>query len=174
MHKSPTLKQNITKFILVLLIFIGFLLALDPRVTGIAIHEWLTIAGAAAIVLHLLLSWNWIADFTRRFFRKFSGRVRLNYILNWLFFIDGVLVMLTGVMISEVVLLTLGIQAARNSLWRQLYTFTAYLSLFLLALHLALNWNWVINFISRNILKPIAILRPKKAAAVPETNEVQS
>jgi hypothetical protein len=165
MDQSPGSKKNITKFILDLLMFIGFLLALDPRVTGIALHEWLTIAGTAAIVLHFLLNWNWIASLTRKFFQKTTIRARLNYIINWLFFIDGVLVMLTGVMISEVALPLLGLQTARNFQWRQLHSLTADWSLILLALHLGLNWDWVTGFISRHILRPLAGKRRNKVEA---------
>jgi len=153
--------KNMTKFLVDLAIFIGFLLALDPRMTGIDIHEWLTIAGVAAIILHLLLNWNWIAGITSRFFRKVAIKSRLNYILNWLFFVDGVLVMLSGVMISQVVLPLIGLQASQAFTWRQLHSVTANLSLILLGLHLALNWDWVISVVSGYILKPIFILKEK-------------
>ena len=173
MSKLPDFKQNIIKFIVDLAIFIGFLLALDPRTTGIAIHEWLTIAGTMAIILHLLLNWNWIAGLTRRFFRKVAAKSRINCILNWLFFIDGVLVMLTGIMISEVVLPLFGIQAPRGSIWRQLHSLTADLSLFILGLHLALNWTWVVSIIERYIIHPITKDRPRKRIE-PEPREVQA
>jgi hypothetical protein len=174
MQKKSSLNLNLTKFILDLLIFIGFLLGLDPRLTGIGLHEWLTIAGCAAIVLHLLLSWKWIADLTRRFFRKTSTRNRLNYILNWLLFIAGVLVMLTGLLISEVALPQIGLSAsARHFTWRQLHSLTADLSLILLALHLALNWGWVVTILKRYIYQPIANLRNRKTV-VPAADEVQS
>jgi hypothetical protein len=173
MNKYPGFRQNITKLILDLLIFIGFLLALDPRVTGIAIHEWLAIAGSAAVILHLLLNWNWIPGLTRRMFRKVALKPRLNYILNWLFFIDGVLVMLTGIMISEVVLPLLGLQVVRDSGWRQLHSLTADLSLFILALHLALNWDWVVKVTKCYMLQPIASLG-RKREVVPVRNEVRS
>jgi hypothetical protein len=172
MNRTPAFKQNITKFILDVLIFVGFLLALDPRVTGIAIHEWLTIAGTAAILLHFLLNWNWISGLTRHFLRKSSTKTRLNYILNWLFFIDGVLVMLTGVMISEVVLPQLGLQAARNMQWRQLHSLTADWSLILLGLHLALNWDWVVHVVKRYILRLSPGVRLEDER-IPTADEVQ-
>jgi hypothetical protein len=162
MDNHPAFKQNLTKFLLDVLIFAGFLLALDPRVTGIPIHEWLTIAGTAAIILHFLLNWNWIAGLTRRFVRRASFKARLNYILNWLFFIDGVLVMLSGVLISEVVLPLLGLQAMRNMQWRQIHSLTADLSLILLGLHLALNWDWVVHVFKRFILQPLANKRTRR------------
>jgi hypothetical protein len=172
MDISPSFKQNISKFIVDIVIFIGFLLALDPRVTGNAIHEWLAVIGATIIALHLLLNWSWISGLTRGFFRKVTFRSRLIYILNWLFFIDGVLVMLTGIMISEVVLPALGIQMQQGGIWRQLHNLTANIALFILALHLALNWDWVVDVIKRYVVYPITHLFQKKAAE-PASKEVQ-
>jgi hypothetical protein len=169
MEKNNSARKNLVKLILDVAAFIGFLLALDPRSTGIAIHEWLTIAGTAAIVLHLLLNWNWIVGITRNFFRKSTTKTRLNYILNWLFFIDGVVVMLSGIMISEVVLPAFGIRLPEGSAWRQWHSLSADLSLFILALHTALNWDWIVCVVKRYLLRP----RGKKQAN-PEPGEVQA
>ena len=65
MRNNKHIRDNLIKLILDILVFIGFLLSLDPRLTGIAIHEWITIAGTAAIILHLLLNWNWIVGLTK-------------------------------------------------------------------------------------------------------------
>ena len=169
MKKDHSLRTNITKLILDVAAFLGFLLALDPRATGIAIHEWLTIGGTAVIVLHLLLNWNWIAGVTRKFFKKVSVKPRINYILNWLFFIDGVVVMLTGIMISEVVLPAFGIRPPEGGAWRQLHTLSADLSIFILALHTALHWDWIVSISKRSVFKP----RLKKQVE-PQPGEVQA
>ena len=169
MEKNHGLRTNLLKLILDVLAFIGFLLALDPEATGISVHEWLTIAGTAAIVLHLLLNWNWITGITRKFFQKMTAKTRLNYILNWLFFIDGVLVMLSGIMISEVVLPAFGIRLPEGGAWRQWHSLSADLSLVILALHTALNWDWIVCVVKRYLVRP----RGKKQVD-PELGEVQA
>ena len=64
-------------------IFIGFLVAMAPRFSGLAVHEWLGIAFAAAIVTHLLLHWDWIVSVTARIFNKaLQQKQRINYALN--------------------------------------------------------------------------------------------
>ena len=73
------------KILIDLLIFAGFLVAWDPRSTGIAIHEWLTIGGIAALVIHLLLSWSWIVEIGARFFGVLPPRTRFNYITEFAF-----------------------------------------------------------------------------------------
>src|SRR4051812_24151582 len=85
-------------------IFLAFLVAMAPHFSGIAVHEWLSIAFGAAIVTHLLLHWQWIAEVTRRFFGKAQWSARANYVLNALLFVDVTVVIFTGLMISESVL----------------------------------------------------------------------
>ncbi len=143
------------KLILDLFIFIGFLVAMDPRSSGIAIHEWLTLGAFVTIMVHLLLSWDWIVQVTGRLFGGTSARSRLNYILNWLLFIDGILIMLSGIMISEHAIPALGISLPINFTWRRLHDMSANISLLLLGLHTALHWSWIVTTFQKLIIQPI-------------------
>jgi len=175
MKTTKGLKQNLIKLGLDLVTFCAFLALLEPRLTGIDVHEWLALAGAAAIVVHLLLNWSWIAAITRRFFGGASWRARLNYVLNWLLFIDGTLVMLTGLMISRVVLPAFGIQLGEDHFWRSLHSLTADGSLFILGAHVALHWDWIIGVFKRLVVQPFARLRPAKpVTVVEERKELQA
>jgi cytochrome b len=154
-----------------IVIFVAFLLSLDPRSTGHAVHEWLGIALIAAIVTHLLLHWKWIVQVTTRFFRRLSMQARLNYILNALFFVDFVIVVFTGLMISETALPALGIQIARDMSLRRLHSQAADLLVLILGLHAAIHWKIIFNAIRRRIFRPVAGLfrkSPPDLAAVPE------
>lgn len=155
MNKSKFLSRNATKLLVDTLAFIGFLIVIDPRSTGIAIHEWLSLAGIGAILIHLLLNWNWIVEMTRRFFKKIAGRSRLSYILNAVLFIDMALMMFTGIMISQVAIPSLGITLPQSFAWRALHSTTADLFVPLLGVHLALHWSWLVNTIKRYVLQPI-------------------
>lgn len=128
-----------------LAIFLAFLVAMDPRSTGIAVHEWLSIAFAAAIITHLILHWSWLVGITRRLFGRITSEARLNYILNWLFFVDMTIIMLTGILISESVLPTVGLSASHSFAWRRLHDLSANLALPILGLHVALHWRWIVN-----------------------------
>jgi len=128
---------------------------MDPRPSWCAVHEWLTTAALAALVLHLLLNWEWIVQITRRFIGKVNAQSRINYILNWSLFVDGTVIMLSGFMISESLLPFLGISLPRNFAWRSLHDLSANLFLVLLGLHTALHWNWIVESFKRYILQPI-------------------
>ncbi len=150
-----TRSQTKTKLVIDVILFIAFLIAMDPRSSGISIHEWLATSLLAVVIIHLLLSWDWIVQITRRFFGKTNNQSRLNYILNWLLFIDGAVIMLSGFMISQAVLPSLGISLPRDFAWRGLHNLSANLFLLLLGLHTALHWNWVIETFKRYLFQPI-------------------
>lgn len=141
-----------------ILIFVVFLIAMDPHTSGLAIHEWLTLAVMAAMVVHLLLSWDWISEITRRFFGKLGGQNRINYILNWLLFIDGTLIMISGIMISEVAMPLMGFQLPLGFAWRRLHDMSANIALLLLGIHTALHWSWIVNTFNKYLIQPVVRL----------------
>ncbi len=157
---TKTNGQTKTKLAIDVLLFGAFLIAMDPRSSGIPVHEWLATSLLAVLTVHLLLSWDWIVQITRRFIGKINAQSRLNYILNWLLFIDGTVIMLSGFMISEAVLPLFGIQLPRNFAWRGLHEFSTNLFLVLLGLHTALHWGWVVNAFKRYVFQPLGRLLP--------------
>lgn len=127
------------------LIFLAFLLATAPQLTGLAIHEWLSLAFGAAIISHLLLHWSWIVQVTRRFFGKLSWSARLNYLLNSLLFIAFTLIIVTGLLISEVALPFLGLSLTRDRLWLNIHHTASDAAVLLIGLHVALHWRWIVS-----------------------------
>jgi len=164
-------RQSAIKLILDLTAFIGFLVVLDQRLTGNAIHEWLAVAVTAVVIVHLLLNWKWIVEITRRLFRKIPWRSRIHYILDWLLYIDLVLIMLSGLMISETVLPRLGIHLARSAFWSRLHSWLTDLIIFILGMHVALHWAWITNVVKQHIFRPIAGLRLRKNAHPKQESE---
>src|SRR5579872_5915534 len=69
--------------------------------TGMILHEWLGLAMVGMIVVHLLLSWTWIASTTRRLIIGSSGRSRINYLLNLCLFACMTVVVYSGILISQ-------------------------------------------------------------------------
>lgn len=155
---TPRRKSNPTRTNLFLdaAIFVAFLLALDPRLTGIPLHEWLSLAAGAAVVAHLLLHWEWIVQITRRFFGRTTAAARLNYLVDALFFVALALIMASGLMISESILPLLGLTAPASAFWRILHSAAADWALVLVAVHTALHWKWIVNATRRYVLRPIA------------------
>ena len=147
-----------TNFLIDIALFVAFLVVLEPHLTGMTINEWLGIAFGAAIVTHLVLHWKWLVATTKRFFSRLPGSTRLNYVLNALFFINMTVLIFTGLMISESALPALGIQLGQGGGFQRLHTLTADWALYLLALHVALHWRWIVSTTNRTVVQPL--LRP--------------
>lgn len=153
---NKQLKRTATDLIVDSAIFMSFLVAAAPRFSGLPIHEWLGIAFGAAIIVHLLLHWSWIVGITKRFFGKVQGQARLNYVLNALLFIDVTVIVVTGLLISEVALPLFGVRFPRDGMWQWLHSFTSDIGVFLIGLHLALHWSWIVKSLKRLVVAPLA------------------
>jgi hypothetical protein len=170
MGRQRKLSKTKTDLLVDVAIFIAFLVALDPRLTGIAVHEWLSIAATAAVVVHLLLHWQWIVQVTGRLLRRLPGATRLNYIVNALFFVGLVVVVMSGLIISESALPLFGIQTIHHDIfWRQLHVLSSEALVFVLGLHVALHWKWIARTVDRYVFKPALApfrgMRPRRRDA---------
>jgi hypothetical protein len=151
MNAKPS--RNRVNLCLDIVLFVAFLITTAPRFSGIAIHEWLSIALIAAFVIHLLLHWSWIVNTTKRLFGKTTVRNRVNYLLNVALFIDMVVIMFSGILISEAALPALGIPIAPGFAWRRLHDASANIGLLIFALHVALHWQWIATMFSKYVLR---------------------
>lgn len=145
-------------------IFTAFLIAMEPRFTGIAIHEWLSLALAATAVVHLLLHWKWITSVGTRFFKKLWHSSRLKFIVDILLFAAFTSIMMSGIMMSRAILPALGLRLGESPVWRVLHSLSADAGILLVGLHFALNWKWVVTMIGRYIVAPVAALFRKPAS----------
>ena len=59
----------------------------SPRMSSLAVHEWLAVALAALLGFHLLLNWRWIVKTLRRIAVPDSNRARINAALNGTLFV---------------------------------------------------------------------------------------
>jgi hypothetical protein len=152
---APTTKPNRNRVNLYLdiALFMAFLLADAPHGTGIPVHEWLSIALIAVLIVHLLLHWTWIVNTVKRFVGNGMGRNRVNFVLNALLFVDVVVIMFSGIMISRAALPALGIAVPAGFAWRRLHDQSATLGILLLALHVALHWRWIVAMASKHVLR---------------------
>lgn len=162
-----TEKTKMSKTTLNLLLDIGLLLILflvyEVKATGEAIHEWLGVAIALVMIVHILLHWQWVVTITRRFFAKLKAEPRFQYILNIGIFIGFTTIIFTGLMISRSVLPLIGLQGSNSQFWKWLHFQSADVTFVLAALHIALHWQWIVNAIKRHLILPVRQLFPGKA-----------
>jgi hypothetical protein len=121
---------------------LAFAVEMEERFTGLRNHELLGLAFGAALLMHIVLHWQWIVCTTKTFFRNVLHESRLNYVLNLALLVDFIVVVVTGVMISRTLGLNLGIE---GGIWQRVHVLAAELSLLFVGLHVALHWKWIVT-----------------------------
>jgi hypothetical protein len=147
--------MNKTKFIIAFMIFCVFIVQSVHSMTTQGVHEWLGLAFAAVIVVHILLHWKWIVETGGHYFRDLWQVSRLKFVINIVFFITMTTLILSGVLISREVQGTLGIHLNAGRYWRQVHSLAANLALLVMAVHFALNWKWVSTMSKRFVFTPL-------------------
>ncbi|MGB7211429.1 MAG: DUF4405 domain-containing protein [Gemmatimonadales bacterium] len=144
-------------------ILIAFLALMVPgAATGFEWHEWIGVAFIPLFILHLVLSWSWVTGTWRRLWTETHPRARLNFLLNASLTVMMVVVIVSGLVVSDYVLPAMGISAAGTDRWRQLHNFTSSLILAVVGLHLGLNWSWI-----KGALRRYVVARFQRKAAAP-------
>jgi hypothetical protein len=131
----------------VLLIAYGVVFAWN--FTGGKWHEWLGLALGLALLVHLTLHWDWVARTARRIVTT-TGRRRLTFLVNLLLCFDLILCVGSGILISRYAMPSLGIHFfSTNESWTNIHEKTADLAIGLIAIHVAIDWRWIVNVTKR-------------------------
>lgn len=143
-------------------VFITFLVASAPHFTGNLIHEWIGVAVAAALLVHILLHWNWIVEVGGKFFKNLWHASRLQFMLDILIFVAFIVLITSGLVISKNVMSILGIHFTAARSWKMIHSTASNIAVILAGLHIFLNWNWIACMTGKYLVRPIrAIFRPQ-------------
>jgi hypothetical protein len=164
----------ITNFIVDAIVFFGFLIVNEHKITTQAIHEWLGLAIFVTLLFHLFLHWQWVVNKVVSFFKRMALLDRINFIVDFLIFTAIIAVTLSGVLMSKSALPALGITLPRSGAWKQLHSLSAQASLYLLALHFALHWSWIAAALKRFVFAPIGRLFRRSPVTKPLSGNVEN
>jgi hypothetical protein len=128
-----------------------FILLLSPRMTGLALHEVLGFIFFIPIIIHLLIAWPWIQAASGKFFKTASRRTRFNFLLNSILFILVITELVSGFIISQVVLPGLGINLINDRTWRSVHNLPLNFVMLFTGLHIAINWRWIVAAFEKRI-----------------------
>jgi len=121
-----------------------FILLLSPRMTGLALHEILGFIFFIPVIIHLLIAWPWIQNATRKFFRTANTRTRFNFFLNAMLFIILITELVSGFVISQVVLPSVGLHTINDRSWRATHNLPLNFFVLFAGFHVAINWGWIV------------------------------
>lgn len=153
-NKKRTWSTTLKNFWVDLVLFLAFIIDWNLRLTGLTIHEWLGIGLIALFVYHILLHWRWIGAVTQRLTQRLPAVERIKYAVDLLLYLDIVALIASGIWISEVAMRQLGLPLAASGFWRWLHFASADWALWLVGLHLALSWQWVVECTRRYLWQP--------------------
>jgi hypothetical protein len=133
--------KQTSKWIVDLVLLVVFLVEFYLDLTGIALHQWMGLTLAAAILYHLVTHSTWVKLVTARFFHQTSTRARLYYLLDGGLLAGFGTIIATGLVISTWLDLPLGNYAA----WLDVHVFSSIATLALLVGKLAVHWRWIVQ-----------------------------
>lgn len=133
------------RFAIDAVLLVAFVAAYYPLRTGLAVHEWLSLAVIIPSFVHLVINWDWV----QRVFTSFLGRVRtmsrVNLVVDSALFLSTVTVMLSGFVVSRVISGLLGYEASLFPVWHRVHALSADAVVLLMLVHLGLHWKWVVR-----------------------------
>ena len=127
---------------------VGFVLTYSFGFTGAWLHEWIGIALAVALVVHLTRHWDWVSRTVRRISTT-GRRRRLLAIVNVALLVSMTLCVMSGLYISAVALPAVGVHSLGGSsasfiFWKRLHKLLAKVTLGLVPVHVAMDWPWIL------------------------------
>ncbi len=137
--------RTLKLFLLEALLFAAFVISIDLPLTGLEIHEWLGIALAIALIVHIVQHAGWIASTSRRFVTTASFHNRVNYLLMVALFIGFASITVSGLVISHFALPFFGADPPGGWFWHWLHVWSAEWMIWIIAVHLGVNWSWVVS-----------------------------
>ncbi|MEW5959989.1 MAG: DUF4405 domain-containing protein [Chloroflexota bacterium] len=164
--KKSTMSKTKINLVLDSALFLVFLIVYQAKATGETVHEWLGVGIAAVIIIHILFHWPWVVNITQRFFQKIKTEPQINYMVNMAIFIGFTTAIFSGLMISRRVLPFFGLAAADSPFWKMLHSQASDVTLWLVALHIALHWQWLANAVKRYTLAPLGQYFGRKSGQV--------
>lgn len=132
------------KIILDILTTIIIILLMDNDIIKLPLHEILGVAILFLFIIHKYFNWTWIKNITLNLFNKQTPtKTKIMYWLDLLLLILLILNVLSGIFISQK--LFTYFNAKNISLWSNLHHFFAYSFLVVIAIHLGLHWQYIMN-----------------------------
>jgi hypothetical protein len=117
------------------------IVAANPAISGVTLHEWVGGIAGLLFVLHMVLNWGWVWAAVNRFFQRIRMVSRLNLVVDAALFVSVVAVTLSGVLVIPgfASYLSLTISPA----WFTLHLASSNLTIIFLALHTVLHTDWI-------------------------------
>ena len=145
---------------------LAFTALMSWRLTGVPIHEWLAVGLLAVIVIHLVIHWSWLQKRVPRLVREGSARTRVNVLLNLALFLAMGTALASGFFMSKVIMPN-ALGPGEYLKWHSIHDSASNFALFILGLHVALNWDLIASGLRRGFRPRASVAPPVMRAPSP-------
>jgi len=133
---------NAVKVALDTALTLGFLVLMEPRATGLSLHEWGGLGICVFFFIHIILNSRWVTAISLGFFhRGTSWANRLRYVLDLVLLIGLGLIIASGMAIAKTIDFRWLI--AEAPFWRGAHGAGAFLTLLAFGVHMGLHAGWI-------------------------------
>ncbi len=126
-----------------------YLVVANPALTGIGVHEWISLGIFVVLFVHVLLHVDWIVDTVKTAVRHPSLARTGNLVLDAVSLVAFMTAMISGLLVSGSVLPALGLYADGYYFWDPLHAISAKVLLALLLVHVVVHWKWLVRFFKK-------------------------
>jgi hypothetical protein len=137
------MKRSHIKLIIDVFMTIAVLVLMEPRATGLSLHEWGGLLICVVFLSHILLNWKWVACVTGKFFKKLPAKSRVNYIVDGLLMLGFLLIVLSGMVIAKTIDFSWLPVPGTLFFWRSVHVSASLMTLLAVGVHVGLHWKWV-------------------------------
>jgi hypothetical protein len=123
-----------------------YLLAANPAVTGLLLHEYLSLALLVVIAAHCAVHYDWVLAVLKK---HVAGGDTANLVLDAVSLLAFLLVTVSGLMVSRFILPLFGYVAGGYFIWKPLHSISAKVLLALMLVHVIVHWRWFVSMFSK-------------------------
>jgi hypothetical protein len=138
------------------LLVTAYVIAANPALTGISVHEWVSVGFGLLAITHLIRHREWVARTAARFFARIARMSRVNLAADILAAVAAASVLVSGLAISQTLSALVGLSSAGDSTWRVVHAASATALVASAILHLALHWRWIVRAMRLHVIDPLA------------------
>ena len=126
-------------FIVDAVALVVYIIAANPAVTGLALHEWASLGLAFVFVVHTAQHYDWAIEAFKNLRHPSSLAQTARLVVDILLVVVFMVVTVSGLMVSRHILPLLGLVAPGYFFWNPLHSMSAKVLLALLVIHIAIN-----------------------------------